>query len=99
MDSLGLDNSMLIGLQLEHLTKQFTNNCPRLNINTNFVQPIKHWLLENIRGKFTTRNAKIRFRIAKRYGMLWELKMEREDIKFIVNYDKKCLMLLNLTFE
>ena len=58
MDSFGLDNSMLIGLQLEQLTKQFKNNCTRLNINTNFVKPIKHWLIENTRGKFTTMNAK-----------------------------------------
>ena len=89
MDSFGLDNSMLIGLQLEQLSKQFKNACTRLNINTNFVKPIKHWLIENIRGKFTTRDAKTGFRIAKRYGMLWELKMERNDIKFIVDYDKR----------
>ena len=97
MDSFGLDNSMLIGLQLEQLSKQFKNACTRLNINTNFEKPIKHWLIENIRGRFTTRNAKTGFKIAKRYGMLWELKVERNDIKFIVDYDKE--VLLSLSFK
>ena len=63
MDSFGLDNSMLIGLQLEQLSKQFKNACTRLNINTNFEKPIKHWLIENIRGRFKTRNAKTGFKI------------------------------------
>ena len=86
MDSFGLNNSMLLCLQLEQLSKQFKNACTRLNINTSFEKPIKHWLIENIRGRFKTRNAKTGFKIAKRYRMLRELKVERNDIKFIVDY-------------
>ena len=99
MDSFGLNNSMLLGLQLEQLSKHFKNACTRLNINTSFEKPIKHWLIENIRGRFKTRNAKTGFTIAKRYGMLWELKVERNDIKFIVDYDKEVFEAIEPFFQ
>ena len=89
MDSFGLDDSLLIGLQLNQFLIQFKHSCSRLNIITNVEKPVKHWLMENLRGEFKTRNARTGFKFAKRYNMMWELKLERNDVKFCVEYDNE----------
>jgi hypothetical protein len=54
MDAFGLDNSMLIDVQLKQFQTQFKNACKRLNITAIFKKPVKLWLIENLRGQFKT---------------------------------------------
>ena len=89
MDAFGLDNSMLIDVQLKQFQTQFKNACKRLNITAIFEKPVKLWLIENLRGQFKTRNDRTGFKFDKRYNMMWELKIDRNDIKFIVDFDNE----------
>ena len=89
MDAFGLDNSMLIDVQLKQFQTQFKNACKRLNITAIFEKPVKLWLIENLRGQFKTRNDRTGFKFEKRYNMMWELKIDRNDIKFIVDFDNE----------
>ena len=88
MDTFGLEAALIINLQLEQMQKQFINACTRLNIVASFPKPTVQWLENNIRGKFKTSDCKTSFVYSKDYSMQWEIKCDKGDIYFEVQYEE-----------
>ena len=84
MDSISFNESFLLNLQLDQFRQQFTNSCNRVNILTNYLKPSELWLSDTLRGKFRGKNTG--FKLNRKYRMQWCLKLDRNDIRFCVDF-------------
>lgn len=97
MDSIGFNESFLLNLQLDQFRQQFKNSCNRENILTNYLKPTELWLSDNLRGKF--RGEKTGFKFSKKYRMQWCLKLDRNDIRFGVDFNSEFFNALDRHFD
>ena len=97
MDSIGFNESFLLNLQLDQFRQHFKNSCNRENIETNYLKPTELWLSDNLRGKF--RGEKTGFKFSKKYRMQWCLKLDRNDIRFGVDFSSEFFNALDRHFD